>query len=86
MNLHREIILQTLFGYAEVNRIVEGERNIRLRTRTDRESLTIFGELYETWECTAKDGQWERINQHRIQEHAHLRAAFEIAARKRGEL
>ena len=86
MKLDREIILQTLSGYAEVNRIVENERRIRLRTRTDRESLAIFAELYRTWECPEKDGQWERLAQLRLQDHARLRAAFEAAARKRGEL
>ena len=86
MKLHREIILQTLSGYAEVNQIVENERCARLRTRTDHESLAIFAELYGTWECTAKIGQWERLTQRRIQDHVLLRAAFETAARKGGNL
>ncbi len=86
MKLNREIILQTLSGYAEVNRIAENERRIRLRTRTDRESLAIFGELYRTWESTEKDGQWECLAQLRLDDHVRLRMAFEAAARKRGEL
>jgi hypothetical protein len=57
MKLNREIILQTLSGYADVNRIVENERRTRLRISTNHESLTIFAELYRTWESTEKDGQ-----------------------------
>jgi hypothetical protein len=86
MKLNREIILQTLSGYADVNRIVENERRTRLRIRTNHESLTIFAELYRTWESTVKDGQWELIAQRRLQDHTRLRAAFETAARKRGDI
>jgi len=86
MTLDREKLLQTLSGYSEINRITAAERRSRLRTRTDRESLKIYTILYDTWSRTTKDGNWKRILQSRLQAHITLRAAFEIIARKRGDL
>jgi len=88
MSLNRQILLQTLAGYAEVNRITQAERCSRLKSRTDQESLSIFAELYRAWEITGKQetGNWQLIMQQRQSDHEHLRHLFEIIARKRGDL
>jgi hypothetical protein len=52
--LDRDIISQSMQGYAEVNRITEAERRGRLKQRTKDESLALFSELYRTWEISGK--------------------------------
>ena len=88
MPLDREILLQTLAGYAEVNRITQAERRSRLKSRTDQESLSIFSELYQAWETTGKReaGDWGLIAQQRLNDHNHLRHLLEEFARKRGDI
>ncbi len=54
VKIDRDILLQTLAGYAEVNRITEAERRARLKGMTNATSLLIFNQLYKTWELSGK--------------------------------
>ena len=53
-NLDREILLQTLRGYAAVNRITQSEHRSHWKELTTQESLEVFTRLFETWVCTGK--------------------------------
>ena len=46
--LNREIVLQTLKGYEEVNRITAREERERLKKMTANEARAIFDDLCET--------------------------------------
>jgi hypothetical protein len=83
--LDREIILQTLLGYAEVNRITDAERFNRLKQRTDRESLALFAELYKKWESSGKKENWQALAQRRDEEFIALRQLLDRIARRRGK-
>ncbi len=52
--LTRAILLQTLAGFEEVNRITERERRERLKTMTDAEARAIFDDLCATGYALAK--------------------------------
>jgi tRNA nucleotidyltransferase/poly(A) polymerase len=84
--LDRDLLLQTLAGYAEVNRITEAERRERLKAMTDAEARRIFASLYDTWQRSGKNagGDWARLAQHRLEHHLRVRAAFEALAKRRG--
>ena len=73
--LDREIVLQTIRGYEEANRISEADRFSRLRDRTVEESFHIFRGLYQAWEKTGKvmGGDFERVNQRRTEETIRVR-------------
>ena len=43
--LNREVVLKTLRGFEEVNRITEAERRERLANMTDEEARAIFDDL-----------------------------------------
>ncbi len=83
--LDRDILLQTLAGYAEVNRITDAERRARLKTMTDAEARAIFDDLCAGWEQFRKaGGDWERVDRWRIEQKVALRHAFEQRARAKG--
>jgi hypothetical protein len=46
--LNREIVLQTLKGYEEVNRITAREERERLKKMTEKEARAIFDDLCMT--------------------------------------
>lgn len=77
--IDREILLQTLRGYAEVNRITEAERRARLKACTVRESLDLFTALYDTWSQTGRisGGDLEVLANQRILDHLNVRRAFQ---------
>jgi hypothetical protein len=77
--IDREILLQTLRGYAEVNRITEAERRARLKSRTVKESLDLFTALYDTWSQTGRTsgGDQEILANQRILDHLNMRQAFQ---------
>ena len=84
--LDRELLLQTLQGYEEVNRITAQERRARLKSMTREQSLAIFAALYETWEKSGKKsgGDWDRIAKRKLEEKIRLRRTFESLARAKG--
>ncbi len=84
--LDKEIVLKTLRGYAEVNRITEAERRELLRKQNSQDVLEDFSDLYDAWEHSGKhgEGNWKRIEQWRLDNHIQLRRAFEKLALERG--
>ncbi len=84
--LDKEIVLKMMNGYAEANRITEAERRQQLGTQSTEDVLKDFAELYNTWEQSGKsaDGNWERIEQWRLDNHIQLRRAFEKVAKEQG--
>ena len=84
--LDREILLQTLRGYAAVNRITQNERRSRCKEQTTQESLEVFTKLFEAWACTGKlaGGNQEALAQQRLNAHLWVRQAFEVLAKKEG--
>jgi len=85
-SIDRDILFQTLRGYAEVNAITEAERRERLARISSAENWEIFDALYETWEITGKraGGNWEAIARQRLADAIALRRAFEVVARRKG--
>jgi hypothetical protein len=86
--LDREIVLQTLRGYAEVNRITQAERRARLINQSSQESLAIYAELYKAWEQTGQKstGDWKKISDSRLDAHLRLREAFYTLSKSQGHL
>ncbi len=86
--LDRVTVLQTLRGYAIVNKITEAERRARLQTMTDAEARAIFVALYVTWKKTGRQagGDWEALARQKMEYHLQLRRAFETLARHKGWL
>ncbi len=84
--LDRDIVLQTLAGYAEVNKITAAERDARLKMMTDAEAMSIFASLYETWKRTGKQagGNWEALASWKLEQKIRTRKAFEVFARAKG--
>jgi len=60
MPIDYDILIQTLNGYSEINRIHEIERYKRLKTRTNQESMYIFSDLYRTWVQSGKQASGDR--------------------------
>jgi hypothetical protein len=86
--LDREIVLQTLRGYTEANRITQAERRSRLIHQSSQESLAIFTELYKAWEQTGQmsSGDRKKISKSRLDAHICLREAFHTLAKYQGHL
>lgn len=81
--LIREVVLQTLRGYEEVNRITEAERRLRLQSMSEAEALANFDRLCEgVVELDAEERQ--RLMPLRLEHHFRVRAAFAKMARARG--
>ena len=77
----REILLQTLAGYAEANALASAERRARLQTMTEPQAQAIFDDLCATWYRQARDnGHWERLNQWRLKHKIALRQALDRLA------
>ena len=86
--LDREILRQTLAGFAEVNKITEAERRARLKTMTDAEASAIFASLYEMWKRSGQraGGDWEALSRRGIEHKIRVRKDFETLARHKGLL
>ena len=81
--LDREVILKTIRGYEEVNRITESERIVRLKRMTIEESLQVFRGLYRVWvEIGAKTGgDMESLNRRRLEETLEFRRKLNEVSR-----
>jgi hypothetical protein len=79
--LDRKIVLQSIRGYEEANRISEATRFAKLCERTISESIQIFRQLYQAWERTGKTmgGDIERLRQRRAEEAVRIRARLNRA-------
>ena len=86
--LNKDLVFQTLRGYAEINEIASTERAAALAKMTRRESWATFGALYDTWKRTGQQagGNWDALAEQRLVEAIALRKAFETFARRRGLL
>ena len=75
VKLDRQIIRQTMRGYAEVNRITEQERYMRLKQMTDNVARRIFEGLSSgVHELTDKER--ERLMPLRMAHHRKMRQAM----------
>ena len=86
--LNKDIVQQTLRGYAEANEIASAERAAALAQLTRQESWATFDALYDAWKRTGQQagGNWEALAKQRLAEAVALRKAFETFARRRGLL
>ena len=86
--LDRDIVLQTLAGYAEVDKITEAERRARLERLTDAEARAIFDDLSAGWDRSIGDdgSDWRGLDRWRIEQKIEVRRAFERLARAKGLL
>ncbi len=86
--LNKDIVYQTVRGYAEVNEIASAERAAALAHMTRREGWEIFDALYDAWKRTGQQagGDWEALAEKRLAEAVALRHAFELAAKRKGLL
>ena len=86
--LNRQLIEQTLRGYAEVNDFTANERDRALRDTNREDNWAMFREIYETWLNTGSQagGDWAAVGQQRLAEEIALRQAFERYARGKGLL
>jgi hypothetical protein len=84
----KELLLQTLRGYEEMNRFVDLELKASLPHRTHGESVAMFDALYKTWMKTGRmaGGKLDRFEREKIEEKFRVRRAFEAVARKRGDI
>jgi len=79
------ILRQTLAGYKQVNRITTAKLRARLLALSDAEARAIFDDLCATDErFRDQDGNWEKLDQLRIEQKRSLRRAFEQLARTMG--
>jgi len=86
--LNKDIVQQTLRGYAEANEIASTERAVALAQLTRQESWATFAALYDVWKRTGQQagGDWETLAEQRLAEAVALRRAFETVARRKGLL
>jgi hypothetical protein len=84
--LDRDILLQTLAGYAQVNRFTAAERRARLKRMTDAKSLAVVASLCETWTRSGRQaaGNREALARRELEHKLQLRQAFEALARSKG--
>ncbi len=84
--IDRDVLLQTLRGFAEVNQITAAERRASLEKMTRAKSWATFNALYEAWQQTGKQagGDWEALDEQRLADHIALRLKFETVARHKG--
>jgi hypothetical protein len=73
--LDREIVLQMLRGYEEVNRIDELEKRERLRHLTDAQARQLFDELNGD-AVTLNEDEAERLAPLQIEHHLRVQAAM----------
>jgi hypothetical protein len=86
--LNKDIVLQTLHGYAEANEIAASERAAALAQISRSESWAVFNALYDAWKQTGQQagGDWDALAEQRLADHVALRSAFETIARRQGLL
>lgn len=87
-SLNRELLLQTLRGYEEVNRITEAERRAHLPKLTVQESLAIFASLYDAWYHTGRlaGGNLALLEQQQRNQLVQLRRTFARLATRQGKI
>ncbi|MBU1662602.1 MAG: hypothetical protein KKD28_14150 [Chloroflexi bacterium] len=81
-SLDREIVLKTLRGYAEVNRITEAERRARLKHLTDDQARDAFDALNDSVAEMSADEK-ARLAQFRLEHHLKVRQIMKLVAQSR---
>ncbi len=84
----KDVLQQTLRGYAEANEITSAERAAALAQVTRQESWATFDALYDAWKRTGQQagGDWEALAEQRLAEAVAVRRAFQTVARRKGLL
>ena len=73
--LNREIVLKTMRGFEEVNRITEAERRERLANMTEERARAIFDDLNQPIkELTSEEKK--RLEPFRLEHHLKVRKAM----------
>ncbi len=82
--LNKQLVRQTLRGYARANKFIEAEKRAWLSRLTPKESWELFDDLYRSWKQMRKkssDG-WKTLEQRRLEEKVALRRTLDRAAKK----
>ena len=81
--IDRDILLQTLAGYAEVNRVTEAERRVRLRQISDAEAREVFDSFYrDGFEIASSESEY--LEEIRLEHHLIVRKAMKELSRSLG--
>jgi len=80
----RKLLLQTLRGYIEVNRITEAERRARLINLSETESRAIFNSLYRDASILKKSEDLTSSATYHVDHHLKVREAMRRLAYKKG--
>lgn len=86
--VNKDLLQQTLRGYAEVNEITAMERAASLARITREENWAAFQALYEAWKRTGQKagGDWAALSEQRVADAIAVRRVFELLARHKGLL
>ncbi len=86
--LNKDLLQQTLRGYAEVNEITAAERQAALENMTSAESWAIFDVLYTTWKRLGQKagGDWDALEEQRLADMIEYRQKFEMFAKRKGSI
>ena len=82
--IDKEILLQTLQGYEEVNRITNLERKAKLRALSDEEARAIFDDLCQDMVKLIENEDLLILVNHRLQHHFRVREAMVRLAQAKG--
>jgi Ser/Thr protein kinase RdoA (MazF antagonist) len=84
--LDRQLVIRTLAGYAEVNKITEAERRAWLAAMTGAQARALFDDLCASWDHSAASSgaDWQSLDRWRIEQKIAVRRAFERLAQAQG--
>jgi hypothetical protein len=84
VKIDREILLRTLRGYEEVNRITNLEKRLRLRALTDDEARAIFDGLCQDMVKLIGSEDQTTLANLRLQHHLRVREVMVKLAQAKG--
>jgi hypothetical protein len=82
--IDREILIRTMHGYEEVNRITDLERRTRLKALTEEEARSSFNYLCQDMTRLIVTEDQITLTNHRLQHHLRVRKAMLILAQTKG--
>jgi hypothetical protein len=86
-SVSKDVLRETLAGYAAANEVIEQERAERLARLTPEEALEMARDLEASWEASAAAHEGiDRLESWRLETKLKVRRAFEAMARTRGLL
>ena len=86
---NKQLIRETIAGYAVVNEVIEQERIERLRQMTPKQSRDEYAALWQWYQVLKREDDMEglrRLENWRLQGKFALRRAFEMVARGQGHI